>query len=975
MGLLNFKKPGWQHKDAGVRLASILELDPGMTEVLISVAREDQDRAVRLGAVSRLTDLAALETLAASALEDETKSAVTGRLDEVLCSLVMASPDLESCRDLLNRITSPETIAGIAVGAEPPAIRLAAIEKISDQHLLADILRQKCGREPALAALEKISDEALLADLATTASGKAARRSAEEKRAAIEAEHFKPDPLIQREEKLTELLAGARNLVHAQDWDAAAVRLVTFRNEWQALDANGEHHSCPDFKEACTAFETRYREICHRRQEEQEKATLIQDQQTRLENICSTIEALTSSLDDAAGEKYQRATAEWEASTKEDAFRFVATEALKTRYEKCCRSFVQNQEKISEEKALFAELEKSLLEAESLLQSEQCAKARAILVGTEKRLSQTKFRVMHSGAIEKRIADLQDLLGQKESAALQNNLEKRKTLCEKLEALLESEKQTRIEKKLKTIRQEWHNLPHLDTSDGRELEKRFAEILEKFTEKQKSYYHDRDWEGWANLSVKEKLLEEAEGLDHDENLAHVFETVKALQIKWKGVGPLPRNVAQQLWERFHAACDRNFTRCQPYLEELKVLRQEAEKRREEICVRAEELMESTEWNKTAEELKTLQAEWKELLHGKRQEEDKLYHRFRKACNHFFDNRHQNFQEQEEKRRENLGKKEELCVEAEKLADEPGLDAAEKFRELQERWKKIGHVPRKKEDAIWKRFRTACDRYFSWIDEQRQDNLRAKEELCRQAEEIIAGLTEDSVRKEISSQLTALQEQWKQIGPVPNDVKDSIWQRFHAPCDEFFKAQREHFKEIEEKRMQIQAVKEEYLLQAEELGGRGIDKETTELMKELQKKWFEAGHASREVETDLNQRFKSVCDSFFAGRRQHFNDLEQERLANLKSRETLCLRLENLIGTASESVTKGKAKALSLAEQLKLAMEENFVMAGRRNDKKAVDDEVKKIQQDWAKIGPVPREHDKSIRQRFKKALDIYYAKK
>ena len=103
-------------------------------------------------------------------------------------------------------------------------------------------------------------------------------------------------------------------------------------------------------------------------------------------------------------------------------------------------------------------------------------------------------------------------------------------------------------------------------------------------------------------------------------------------------------------------------------EELKKLKKEADKRREEICVCAEELSESTEWRKTAEELKRMQAEWKSLIKGRRHDEEKLYRRFRKACTHFFDNRHKNYEGQEEKRRENLTRKEELCKEAEALAE-------------------------------------------------------------------------------------------------------------------------------------------------------------------------------------------------------------------------------------------------------------------------------------------------------------------
>ena len=133
-----------------------------------------------------------------------------------------------------------------------------------------------------------------------------------------------------------------------------------------------------------------------------------------------------------------------------------------------------------------------------------------------------------------------------------------------------------------------------------------------------------------------------------------------------------------------------------------------------------------------------------------------------------------------------------------------------------------------------------------------------------------------------------------------------------------------------------------------------------------------GSAPKDINKALDSQFKSLCDAFYEGRLQYFTDLENQRLANQKKKESLCLRLENILGTASGSVAKGEDKALSLAEELKQAMQDNFMLAGRREEKKSVSDEVKKIQQEWNKAGPALKEYEKKLNARFRHAIDSFH---
>ncbi len=158
----------------------------------------------------------------------------------------------------------------------------------------------------------------------------------------------------------------------------------------------------------------------------------------------------------------------------------------------------------------------------------------------------------------------------------------------------------------------------------------------------------------------------------------------------------------------------------------------------------------------------------------------------------------------------------------------------------------------------------------------------------------------------------------------------------------------------------------------ELACREKDDKISAQLQELQKDWSETGSAPREIDKKLDERFQDLCDAFFAGRHQYFTDLKKQLLANQKKKESLCLRLENILGTAPKSVLKGRGKALSLAEELKQAMEDNFMLAGRRNEKKSIDEEIKRIEKDWHNIGAVPHNQVRPLTARFKKSLESYY---
>lgn len=971
MGILGFKKPKWQHKNPTVRLESISRIDPQETEILLSLSREDQDREVRWAAINRLIDVAALRQLADNCVAEDLP-VIASRKDDLLYEQIINCQDTEEWRDNLDQIISPDLLVKLAVNGSQPEVRLAAVLRIEDQFLLAGIVKQNCGKKPALAAMEKIIDEGLLADLAENAASRTTRRLAADKLAEIEQQRNQPTDKEILAQKLNVLLDEAAQLKDSVDMDAAAARFAAIKQEWQDLDSEKKHPDHGIFSRICQDFEGRHREILECRIKEQQQVARYEQIQIRLDEICSIIERLSCVTADDAEAAKEQAVAEWATLINELNGKMEPGASLMQRFANGCQVFDANREKIYLEKEIVEGVEKKCAEVKELTAGRDLKKAAICLATAEKSLIPIKLNYFSKSVLEKLISDASSDFEQAEKDVRAQNVHKRREICAELETLANLEKHNQIERQLQILKSEWEQLAKLEDPEGDELELRYQKIIDDLTEKLQTFQHEQEWHFWANLSLKEKLTEKVVALDLEENLETVVNVIKESQLEWKKIGPVPHKKSQQLWDTFHNACNRNFERATPYLEELKTRKIEGMARRREICVLTAELAESSDWQKTTLALKELQEEWKTLLHGSRREEQDLFQQFRESCDRFFERRQENYQKRDEERRQHLIDKEKLCEEAEQLAAEPQADYARKFQLLQAAWRKIGPVPRKKEDFVWKRFRAACDMYFNWLEAGQQENLLRKQELCEEVEKLLAESTSEENQKELAAKLTELQQKWKEIGPVPRDQSEAVWQRFREPCDVFFAARHLQYEKEEEQRRLNQGQKEELLAKAEDLASQNIDKKTAEQLQNLQKEWFEVGPAPREINKELNDRFKNLYDTFFEDRRQYFTDLKNQQFENQKKKESLCLLLENILGTTYKPGSKGRGKALSLAEELKQAMENNFMLAGRRNEKKGISDEVKRIEQDWEKIGPVPYKQIRPLNERYKKALDAYY---
>jgi len=236
-----------------------------------------------------------------------------------------------------------------------------------------------------------------------------------------------------------------------------------------------------------------------------------------------------------------------------------------------------------------------------------------------------------------------------------------------------------------------------------------------------------------NYRRKEELVVKAEELSPSTEWKSTSEAIKALQAEWKGIGPVPQERSQELWQRFRKAGNTFFERLQEHRKETAQGTEENLHLKEALCVRAEELSQSTDWKGTAEAIKALQAEWKAVGPAPREQADAVWKRFRKAADVFFARRKEHSDTLRKEQEENLRRKEALVARAEELSQSTQWKATvQMIKEVQAEWRTIGPAPSNKAESVWRRFRAAIDLFFerqaAYFSQRNQDVGKRQDQM-------------------------------------------------------------------------------------------------------------------------------------------------------------------------------------------------------------------------------------------------------
>jgi len=428
---------------------------------------------------------------------------------------------------------------------------------------------------------------------------------------------------------------------------------------------------------------------------------------------------------------------------------------------------------------------------------------------------------------------------------------------------------------------------------GSELDNTFDANYKLLRDRRAEFARTQEEQKNQNFEKKNHLLEELRALVDGEDNKHSFEKFKEIQQRWKAIGAVPMAQVRPLWASYHALVDRFYDNRNIYFELKELDRKKNLVAKTELCVRAEKLADVTKIGEAIRELNELHEEYKHIGPVSREDQEPLWERFKKASDAVYERRDAYIANLQKEFTANLALKQQVIGEiAEFTAFQS--DRIKEWNQkttlimaLQKKWEAIGAVPRNKTKDInkqfWSSFKTFFSNkssFFKKLDESRQQNLALKKELVAQAEAIKNNTTD---WEKTANALKAMQVKWKEIGPVPDKVRESIFQEFKAACDHFF-GQRRATLDAADKEQQDNLLKKEAICSELE---RMVNEKTGTLgqLREMQRSFHAIGFVPRTAMNGIKNRFNTLTEKFMAS----VPEVSQEE----KDKAMLEIQLENM----------------------------------------------------------------------------------
>jgi hypothetical protein len=966
-------QPRWKHADPGVRAAAIPEIpdDPEHQGVIEELARADEDVGVRREAIAHLANVAVLADLARSEPDDELRGRIRDRL--VAIAIAPAASDADASL-ALDGLEDPRQLSTVAKSSPHDTVRAAALGRVHDVKALGSVARNAADPQTAADAVARVADAAELLNIALKTDHKDAGIAALEKcletggaegtdvratlesvtaraknksvskraRAMIqamdEAEAGRRLALEQWQHRVGSVLAHVEGIAANPAAPDAAGQLAGAEAEWREIAAAGTFERDPDSAGRFGALvETARAGIAdvERAQEEQraaaERAAALHA--ARL-SLCERVE--NARAEDALDE-IEKARGEWEGMPGPSGAE-IEEARLKTRFEEACRRAAERHQNRQEIARTLARLDELSTEAErlSLIETaEPEADGAWAAVQREWGTLREKTDVLDPAVAERfAAADARVRLRAEERREAADRVLRQHAL--RLEQLIDRaarraaaedltlREADRIARELRAALDAPPQLP-----DHEQFVERLKAALALVGPKLHELREMDEWKRFANAAVQEELIARTEALRakygfdtpegvKPEDLDKAARELHEIQERWKQAAEAPRSQAQTLWHRYRQAADPVQTKVREFFAQRVEERKGNLERKVALIERAEALAQSSDWIKTADELKKLQAEWQEIGPVPRQDTRTTWKRFRDACDAFFTRRNADLAERKETWAANLAKKEALCARAEELAASTDWErGASEIRRLQAEWKNVGPVRRNKSEVMWQRFRAACDTFFDRYKRRDQIELETRqadrEALLTELESLVAGGRSDA------GELMAPEMAGDIAPPPPDPVENAA---------------------------------------------------LLEQVRSLRSRWNQSSTAVRQGADPLSARFMDGLERLLAAYPDAFRGSELDVEANRQKMEKLCQRVEGFINTAAPPPGSSQA----LAEMLREALASNTIggRAGEESKWRTMADDVRSAQAAWARLGPVPGEAGRQLGDRFHRACSRFF---
>ncbi|MCC6749915.1 MAG: DUF349 domain-containing protein [Deltaproteobacteria bacterium] len=940
MGFIDLFRPKWKHSDATVRAQAVRQLETEQSDTLANVLRSDPDPAVRRIALKKVQDASLLEVVAREDPERELREEAAARLGTMIVAVATSEAPVDECLAALGRAVDQAALAEVAKNARHEVVRAAALDRLTDGRLLAEVARQarepgvrmaalrrvqdpavlrsivlaEENKETALAALQRIEDPALLEEVVKKTKLKAVRRRAQQQLATLKPETpgaAKPRVDPQTQHRQLQIVRKVEALVRSAESPRAAEELVAAEAAWDELDGELDLDLARRFLDGCKAFALR-------KAEAQAQAA---ERAKRVQALQSTLQARQALLDEAEKLSGEEAAAQVEELRARWAALPAGGEAeLSQRFQRACEAAVQRVER-----------------AERAERPERAERAERAPAPPPKQVNLAE-------------------------------------LCEQAEALLDEPRLQVARRKLEGLRRSFRS-PGGAAEGDEALVARFEQVVARLDEREADDRRQAEEERLENHRRLEELCRRLEKFVTSGDLRAVERGMRDAQQGERNMGPMPnRDDEQGFRQRLAELRQKLYGRLQELKQADEWKRWSNLPRLEALAQGAEDLLKVEDVALVAEGLRELQNAWKAAGAPPKEKGEALWQRFKAATDQLNERAKVYFAEQKEQRAGNVQKKEELCAKAEELAKSEDWNAtAEALKQLQAEWKAVGPVPRAQSDALWTRFRAACDAFFekrkAQLEEQDQgrlDNLKQKEALCEKAE----ALADSTEWGPTSQALKGLQAQWKKIGAVPRSQAEPIWRRFRGACDRFFDRRKA---QLEEQAAGKRGEREALCGRLEALGqpAEGAELEAAALLAqalEVYAAWKKLGDDGETAA--LERRFGQALSALLEAHLEVFKGSELDPQASLPRREKICQRLEELVSAqvSSGPEASGAASVEQMADKLREALAANAMRSSLEvANREATAEELERLKNTWVKLGPIVGPEARSLADRFERA--------
>lgn len=384
---------------------------------------------------------------------------------------------------------------------------------------------------------------------------------------------------------------------------------------------------------------------------------------------------------------------------------------------------------------------------------------------------------------------------QQQEAEKEENLKKKLEIIDKIKAMATSpDEANKSFQAFKSLQQQWKEIKAVPPQNASELWRNYQLYVEQFYDLLNLNREAREYDFKKNLELKTKLCETAENLANEEDVISAFHQLQELHQQYREIGPVAKELREEIWTRFKAASTVINKRHQQHFETLRQEEEENLTKKTALCEKvenivAQEYKTAGEWEKHTKEIIAIQAEWKTIGFAPQKMNVKIFERFRSACNQFFQNKAEFFKQMKQRFAENAEKKKELVEKAQALADSTDWKStSDKLIALQKEWKTIGMVPRKQGDRLWNDFITACNTFFEARNKANASTKNIEYENLDKKRAIIAQLKElaEKPDENTKEKVQELVDEYSKIGHVPYKEKDNVYQEYHDILDKLYK---------------------------------------------------------------------------------------------------------------------------------------------------------------------------------------------